>query len=702
MRRAGALALGVLLAATTANGAPRRVALTDYYRLETAGQPAISPDGRFVAYVRTATFEDDNRRHTEIWLASTDGSTPPIRLTSPAFSATGPRWSPDGTLLAFSSRRPVPGPGGGEDRSIWFLRMDRPGGEAFQIDGVTGTPVFSPDNKWIAFTKSAPPGPKPKPAYASDVDREIAERFKGRVIDWMDYKVDGRGFVADPRDPIATPPQELFIVARTGGTPKPLTQLGVTVTDIAWRPDSGALAFVANTHQRDEYVYPRADLFTVTIDGALTRLTDDGFNHAAPDWSPDGTSIVVERQQGLSTVIAAKQTNGGPLDVYRIAATGGGAMENLTKEWDLLPDAPQWSADGRAIYFTAGVGGLTQIFRRAVGPAGKVEQITTGERGRGSVSFSTAFDRVAYTAADAMHSDEVFTARLAATGLADERKLSSVSDAFLQSVDLWRTEQIRYPSADGTTIEGWVTLPPDYEAAKGPYPLILSIHGGPHGAYAPTFSFPFQLLAANGFVVLYTNPRGSTGYGESFLWATWGGWGKKDTEDVIAGVDYVAAHYPIDPKRMGVTGYSYGGFLTNWIITQTTRFAAAASGAGVSNWISDYGTADIARTKESEFGGTPWEPAAAALLLAQSPVMRAGTVTTPTLFVHGESDARVPMEQAEQMYLALKKRRVAARFVRYPDSFHGGWTPWNTVHRMDQELLWWKRYLQAEARGTRE
>jgi dipeptidyl aminopeptidase/acylaminoacyl peptidase len=157
----------------------------------------------------------------------------------------------------------------------------------------------------------------------------------------------------------------------------------------------------------------------------------------------------------------------------------------------------------------------------------------------------------------------------------------------------------------------------------------------------------------------------------------------------------VSGKYPIDQKRLGVTGYSYGGFLSNWIITQTTKFAAAAVGAGVSNWISDYGTADIPRSKESEFLGAPWEPEAATLLLRQSPIMHAGSITTPTLFVHGEADARVPIEQGEQMYLALMKRKIPARFVRYPDMYHGGWTPWNTVHRYAQELDWWERYLRG-------
>ena len=228
---------------------------------------------------------------------------------------------------------------------------------------------------------------------------------------------------------------------------------------------------------------------------------------------------------------------------------------------------------------------------------------------------------------------------------------------------------------------------------NAPYPLILSIHGGPHGAYGSHFDFEFQWLTSHGYAVLFTNPRGSTGYGEKFLWATWGGWGKLDYQDVMAGVDYALAHASIDPKRMGVTGYSYGGFLTDWVITQTNRFAVAMSGAGISNWISDYGTADIPRTKESEFYGTAWDPEASERMRALSPITHALNVKTPTLFVHGEADMRVPIEQAEQMYRALQKQKVPSKFIRYPGNYHGGWPPWDMVHRYYNEVVWFDRYL---------
>ncbi len=266
----------------------------------------------------------------------------------------------------------------------------------------------------------------------------------------------------------------------------------------------------------------------------------------------------------------------------------------------------------------------------------------------------------------------------------------------MERFSLAAARSIRYPSQDGTEIEGFVLLPDGYDAAKGPYPLILAIHGGPHGAYGYDFDFELQLFAQQGYVVVFTNPRGSTGYGESFLWATWGGgWGNLDSEDVLAAVDFVRSHYAIDSKRMGVTGYSYGGFLTNWIVTHDPRFAAAITGAGISNWMSDYGTADIPRTKESEFFGPPWEDESGSLLQRQSPIQYVQNVRTPVLFVHGESDLRVPIEQGEQMYTALRKRRVPATFIRYPGSYHGGWTAWNMVHRYFHELSWWSKYLRA-------
>jgi dipeptidyl aminopeptidase/acylaminoacyl peptidase len=375
----------------------------------------------------------------------------------------------------------------------------------------------------------------------------------------------------------------------------------------------------------------------------------------------------------------------------------GGQMKNLTASWDLLPGNTAWSSDGRFIYFSGGIAGSNHLFRVAAAD-GAIEQVTKGERGLSGFSMSGMFDRIAYAATDSTHPSEVFSARIDG---ADEKKLSGFNDALIGELNLSSAERILYPSKDGTQIEGWVLRPRGYDPAKAKCPLILNAHGGPHGAYGNNFSFQFQLLAANGYLVLYTNPRGSTGYGEKFLWGTWGGWGVLDYQDLMAGVDYTVKRYAVDEKRMGVTGYSYGGFLTDWVITQTTRFSAAIAGAGISNWISDYGTADIPRTKESEFYGPPWEPKSRDLLVRLSPITHVANVTTPTMFVHGESDLRVPIEQAEQMYTALKKRRVPAKFIRYPDSYHGGWTPWNTVHRFYQELKWWEKHLAGSGDSSR-
>lgn len=672
--------LSTLFAQTT-----RPLELRDYYRLESTDSPAIAPDGLSVAYVVTSIVEEENRRHSEIWIKAADGSSESRRLTTPGLEASNPRWTWDGRLLAFSSSRP----GGNGESSTWFIRMDGSAGEAFQIPGLGGSPVMDPTNEWFAFTKSTPPPPLPEPTYESEFERKTVERFDGRIYDWMNYRFDRRGYLPDPREPHETPPRELYIVPRDGGEATQLTELGFDVSGAAWRHDGGALAFTADEHQRDEHSYERADLWNVTIDGQLTRLTDDEFNYSSPSWSPDGASIVVRGNEGLDVVIREGRDRGAPADLFVFDADGTGVPVNITADWDQMPGSPIWSPDGDFIYFTASVTGMSHLFR-VPADGGAVEQITTGNRRLGGLSYSADFGNMAYTVTEPTLPGDIFTSAIDGSG---ERRLTEINGELLADVELANPDRILYESEDGTEIEGWVLTPRGDDADDSTYPMILTIHGGPHGAYGYSFSFEHQLLTANGYVVLYTNPRASTGYGENFRWGTWGGWGFNDFDDIMAGVDYALEHYAVDEDRMGVTGYSYGGFLTNWVITHTDRFAAAVAGASISNWVSDYGTADIPRTKESEFFGPPWENRSRELLMRSSPIVYAGNVTTPTMFVHGEYDHRVPIEEAEQMYVALKKRQVPAKFVRYPESYHGGWTPWRYVHRMYAQMEWWNEYL---------
>jgi dipeptidyl aminopeptidase/acylaminoacyl peptidase len=694
-------ALGVLLLPvlapsqqTSPSGAARPLQLDDYFRLESVESARISPDGRWIAFVRSRPVEEENRALGGVWMVAADGSSEPVRLTSPSFAASAPAWSPDGKLLAFSSSRPTRGEPRQGGASTWFLRMDAPSGEAFRIEGVEGTPLFSPDNRWIAFTRAVPPGPKPERTHASDFERKIEERFDGRAYDWMNYRFDRRGYLPDPRDPHATPPEELFVAPREGGAPRQLTRLGFDARDAAWRSDGGALAFVADAHQRDEHTYERADLWVVDLEGETRRLTDDGYHYSSPAWSPDGRWIAVRRQQGLDMVLASGQKRGSPVDLYLFPASGG-EPRNLTADWDLEPGAAVWGPDGAFLFFEADAGGDTHVFRLRVSD-GRVEQLTRGARRLGSFSFSRDFRRLAFTASDPTRPGNVFVAAGDGGG---ERRLTDVNREVLAGLRLSAPERVEFPSADGTRVEGWVMRPVAGTAGER-HPMILTIHGGPHGAYGNDFSFERQLYAGRGYLVFYANPRGSTAYGEDFKWAIWGGWGDRDFQDLMAGVDHVLARYPVDPQRMGVTGSSYGGFMTNWIITQTGRFAAAAARASISNWLSDYGTADIPRTKESEFGGTPWEPAAREALLRWSPLVHAAGVSTPTLFLHGELDHRVPIPEAEQMYLALKKQRVPARFVRYPESYHGGWTPWRQLHSWKTLLEWWEEWLKPGYTAT--
>jgi dipeptidyl aminopeptidase/acylaminoacyl peptidase len=387
-----------------------------------------------------------------------------------------------------------------------------------------------------------------------------------------------------------------------------------------------------------------------------------------------------------------KMTHGGSRDIY-LQPAGLGPARNLTADWDLDPGAPSWSPDSRHLYFTAQIGGANHLFR-VPAAGGPVEQVTRGDRRINGLDFDRAFRRITYTVGEFDRPAEVYVADIDGR---NERRLSDVHREFQAEVTIATrpTEAVRWRSTDGTMIEGFLRFPHGYDPARGPYPLIVMNHGGPHAASGYGLAFKEVLFAASGYFVFLPNFRSSTGYGDAFKWGTWGGWGNRDGEDVISGLDFLATRHAIDLGRVGTTGHSYGGILTNWLITRyPDRFRAAIPGAGESNWTANYALSDISRTKDMEFFGPPWDPRALEIMIAQSPFFRCGNTKAATLFIHGAVDYRVPLEGAIQLYTCLKKIGTPTRMIIYEGQAHGISGHWNNVHRMLNELRWWETYLK--------
>ena len=660
----------------------RALAIEDYYRVQSIGSPALAPGGRWVLFTIATRIEDDNTTRTETWLVPADASAAPARLLHYGRDVAGARWGDDDRITYTA------------DQLTWATDPANPAAPPArtartQAAGVGQPPagVVSPDGTWVAATVDAPQQKRDTIAVA-DFERRHDERFKGAIFDWKDFQRDGQPFPAPNLR--ARPAAHVSITPAAGGERKTLTTLDLRPSGLAWHPDGTRLVFIADPDWRDESRYESPDLWEVTVTGAVTRLTNDDNVYSDASYSPDGQYLSFVRDPGTDLVIREKRSHGGPSDVYVRRAAGGEPI-NLTANWDLEPGPTRWSPDSRFVYFPADSRGETHLFRVSV-PAGTVEQVTKGPRRITAITFDKAMTRMAYTVNVIEAPPEVYVANIDGTS---ERRVTDVHKAVSSEIAFSRAERLRWKSLDGTDIEGWLLFPHGYDPTKGPYPLIVTSHGGPHASTGYAFDFKDQYFAANGYFVFDTNFRSSTGYGEAFKWATWGAWGTKDGQDVVSGIDHVLARYPIDPKRVGHTGHSYGGFMTNWLITQyPDRFAAAVSGAGISNWVSDYGTADIYRTKETEFFGTPWDPAARERMIRQSPLSHAGAVKTPTLFIHGEVDQRVPYEEGEQMYFALRRRGVPAKMIRYAGQPHGIGGHWNNVHRMINELKWWDTYLK--------
>jgi dipeptidyl aminopeptidase/acylaminoacyl peptidase len=679
------LAISLLAAAfprrSSAQATPRPVAATDYYRLVAVGEPQLAPDGRRIAFVVTTVQEDKDRRHSEIWMVPSDGSAPAFRYTSPATEAANPAWSPDGSLLAFTSKRE------GFEDDVWFLRTTPPGGEAFQVPGVHAAPLFSGDGKWLLYGWRGPePDSLKKDQWRTRVSPSAitrgadAKRFDGRVYTSLPFVEDERGLVP-PRE--TRRPSHLYLVAAAGGEPKQLTAGPLSQRAPAWSPDGRVVVFVQDSTETSELRdQVRPQLYVLTVaDGAVRRLATPYVENFEPSWSPDGKAIAFICSHG----------RGDKNDVCVIPAAGG-VVRNVTSGWELDPAVPLWSPDSKTLYCTAETRGSIHLFA-APAAGGSFRQITTGERQLGGATPSRDGKWLVYAASDATHPAELFVAPLSGAGAGPDKRLTAFNDSVLAQLATIPADTLWFTSVGGVRVEAFLLRPLGYRAGKS-YPLILYIHGGPHWNYGNVFFPEMQLLAGQGYWVLLVNPRGSSGYGHGFTFATRGRWGMEDYQDLMKGVDVAIARGGVDTARLGVAGGSYGGFMTNWVVGHTHRFAAAETDRSIYDFYSWYGSSDAQGLTDYEFFGPPWD--ADSLYHALSPMAYAKNITTPLLIVHSEDDRRTPITDAEQLFTMLRKRGVPAEFVRYPRSYHGlsrTGPPWLLVDRLERIRSWFAHWL---------
>jgi len=683
-----ACVLLALLLAAPAFAQSRGLQPEDFYNEIGVGQVAMSPNGDMVAFVVTTVLEAENERHSEIWMQRLGDGQPvgdPFRFTSPTEESSSPRFSPDGQALVFSSQR-------GDDRnSVWFIRLDAPAGEAHHIEGVDASPTWSPDGSWIAFTRAphddedeaSPPreGWIAPDAITNTLD---AERFDGRVVTSLRYKRDG-SLQLQPHYSVRDK-RQLFVVPAAGGEPVRLTDLPFNVGSPVWSPDGTILMFTGNEREDDELnAEQTGDIYAVDRAGGDVRtLTTNPGSESGPAFAPDGRRILYtfSPERGALSQLMVVDINAD--------GTFADTPRNILGAWDLGARGAAFTADGNAIRFSTGKGGNSHLFEIDA-DGDHVLQVTSGARRLSGFAATEDEAWMAYTATDPTHPAELY---VAAGDGSSETRLSSFNDGWLAEIDLQPAERMTWTVADGTQIEGWVIKPVGFDPSRR-YPMVLKIHGGPHSAYGNTWFRTFHVLSASGFFVLYPNPRGSSGYGHDFQYATRGQWGEMDQEDFLTGVDTVLAAYPqIDPDRVGVSGGSYGGFFTNWLTATTDRFAAAVTSRSITNWESWYGASDAQGLTEYEFYGPPWEQRE--LYRRLSPITYVENVTAPTLIIHSENDYRTPIADGEQWFVALKKNSVPVEMVRYPRSSHGlsrGGEPWLLVDRLERLRTWFVYWL---------
>jgi dipeptidyl aminopeptidase/acylaminoacyl peptidase len=690
---APALLCGVALlfagSSRAAAGERRLLAVDDQFAIREVGDPRISPDGRWIAYTVTSQDLKEDESKTRIWMLPFGGGEA-IPLSAEKEDSSSPRWSPDGRYLAFLSSR-----GGAkedaEERSQVFT-LFREGGEAVPL---TDTPQkveffeWSPDGRRMLLVLK---DPKPEELEAKRAEEKGESREKKTPPPWVvkrrQFKQDYVGYLDDRRN-------HLYVLDVASRKLRQLTSgdfddscqeylPGCEASRPAWSPDGTKIAFVSNRTGDADANY-NTDIWVVDADGdaakpRLVQITTNPGPDFSPSWSPDGRRIA--HLSNTETARSLYTTNH-----LAVSSSAGGDTRLLTRELDRMVSGPRFSRQGDSILFQLEDGGEMNL-ARIPASGGAIERLVSGS------AAALAFDpgpsgAIAVLASEPQLPAEVF---VLADGKLERR--SHVNDALMASLRLGEVAEIRFPSRDGTEIESFVIKPPGFSAGRR-YPTLLLIHGGPQSQYDTSFDFEGQLFAANGYVVVMPNPRGSTGYGQDFCLAIWQAWGERDYEDVMAAVDAVIERGWADPARLGVAGWSYGGMLTNHVITRTDRFKAAATGASAALYVTNFGHDHYQRWWVDELG-LPWEPESRQLYEKLSPFNRIGKVVTPTLILGGEQDWNVPIVNSEQLFLALELRGVPTELVVYPGEFHGIDTPSHARDLSQRYLAWFGRYLDAK------
>jgi dipeptidyl aminopeptidase/acylaminoacyl peptidase len=710
----------------------RLITENDLMKFTWIADPQISPDGSQVAFTRVTINESKNDYETSLWLVPASGAEAPRRLTAGGHDSS-PRWSPDGRTIAFV--RPVERDGRTQPAQIFTLALD--GGEAHAVTDLpkgAGGPAWSPDGKRIAFSSTTHADEYAASASAREIPgelrRDLAVAASGReggpaapaptggseppksdvrVITSAVYRSNGSGWNDPDR------PTHLWVTEVTAGIDVakalPLTSGKYDEDGAAWAPDGSKLYFTSDRVDEPYYRQSDADLYSVPASGGtVTKVASINGTIGGPRPSPDGKWIAF-----AGTLYGTPERSFDQSDLFVAAADDTGTPRNLTAGYDFDiggsvggdQRAPRgggsggaiWSADGRSLIIVSGEQGDANLVRVDVATSTVTPVF---KRAHTVQSYTASKDSKALVAVTSTQTNinDLFVLDPVA-GASSAKQITRINDDLFKNIRLSEPEEVWWTSFDGKKIQGWLLHPPDFDRSKQ-YPLILEIHGGPHSAYGNVFMHEFHWMAAKGYVVLFPNPRGSSNYGQDFGNIIQFHYPGDDYKDLMAGVDEVVKRGYIDTKRMGVTGGSGGGLLTNWTITQTTRFAAAVSMRSIADWSGFWYTADFSQYTPSWFRKAPWEDPAD--FTARSPITYVAKVKTPLMLIDGDDDLRTPpADGGEMMFRALKYLKVPTVMVRVPGETHElsrSGKPRHRVERLQHILGWFDKWLQGKPVAT--